>query len=125
MNAEVQKLELIQLILTLQDNQVLLKIEQLLKGEAAATAVHPPKTGVAEKQALVNIQRGAEEVRLHLDGKKQLQSLQSLIDAMRMDMEIRDKKPAAPDPFAETFGIWEDRDFDIEQFRESAWQKAN
>ncbi len=35
MNLEVQKLELIQLILSLQDGQLLAKIEQLLKKEAA------------------------------------------------------------------------------------------
>ena len=43
MNAEVQKLELIQLILSLQDYQLLLKIEQLLKGNAAPAASPTPR----------------------------------------------------------------------------------
>ncbi len=82
MNAEVQKLELIQLILTLQDNQVLLKIEQLLKGEAVQSVIGTPKSSFAEKKVLDSIQRGAEEVKLSLDGQKTLPSLQSLIDEL-------------------------------------------
>lgn len=36
----------------------------------------------AEKRTLANIQRGAEEVKLHLEGKKSLRNLQSLIDEL-------------------------------------------
>lgn len=41
-----------------------------------------PKEDNAEKRALTSIQRGAAEVKLHLEGKKQLKTLQSLIDEL-------------------------------------------
>ncbi len=43
MNGEVQKLELIQLILSLQDNQLLFKIQQLLQPNAAPRAFSTPR----------------------------------------------------------------------------------
>ena len=44
MNAEVQKLELIQLILALQDNQLLFKLQDLLKGKMTPAVVSSPQT---------------------------------------------------------------------------------
>lgn len=50
MNLEVQKLELIQLILSLQDGQLLAKIEQLLKKEAAAAPASTKKPAEKKRQ---------------------------------------------------------------------------
>lgn len=57
--------------------------------------------------------------------KQKLDSIIYLLKMMDIDAEIKNetkKKTIKKDPFAETFGMWADRDIDAKTLRKQAWR---
>jgi len=60
--------------------------------------------------------------------KQKLNSIVYFIRTLNVDVEIKNltqKKVVKKDPFAETFGMWADRDIDAKTLRKQAWGIEN
>ena len=60
--------------------------------------------------------------------KQKLNSIVYFLRTLDVDVEIKNlirKKEVRKDPFAETFGMWEDRDIDATTLRKQAWKIEN
>jgi len=56
--------------------------------------------------------------------RKKLDSILYYLKALNVDAEVKNltqKKVIKKDPFAESFGMWADRDIDGETLRKQAW----
>jgi len=56
--------------------------------------------------------------------RQKLDTVVCILKALKVDVEIKKpthKKVIKKDPFAETFGMWADRDIDATTLRKQAW----